>query len=124
MTKLLVVGLILVLAGCSPGKSSDEAASQVGNADATSQPARDDGIYRFDFGKYPADIRPKLLAEVAEGAACNSKWHDGPQTIAACDRLVAIHREFEAKGWCRGPDAAQSADRRWMKCGPEATPQN
>ena len=124
MTMLLAIGLVLVMAACSPRTPSDKAAPNFEKIGATGQQARDDGVYSFDVSKYPVDIRPKLLAEAAERAACNSTSHDGPQTIAACDRLVAIHRELETKGWCRGPDAAQPADRYWMNCGPDATPQN
>jgi len=124
MQKMLTAGLMLCLAACGQQPPSGNSMTGPENAGVTSQRPGDDGIYTFDVAKYPADIRPKLLAEAGESAACNSPFHDGPQTIAACDRLITIHRELESKGWCRGPDAVPVGDRQWMRCGPEATPQS
>jgi hypothetical protein len=124
MRKMLAAGFVLCLAGCSQRTPPDNSAAEPAKASATGQARRDDGMFTFDLTKYPAAIRPKLLAEAGERAACNTRFHAGPQTIAACDRLITIHRELEAKGWCRGPDAVQVANREWMRCGPQATPES
>jgi hypothetical protein len=124
MRKLISGGLVLALAACGAHGPSGKASTAPERVGATGTQSQAGAVYHFDFSKYPADIRPKLLAEAAERVACDSSLHDGPQTIAACDRLVAIHKELEAKGWCRGPDAVQPSNRDWMRCGPEATPES
>jgi hypothetical protein len=114
---------LLALSACG-GHSSATTASLFGPdlSGSADHHAGSSGVYTFDFSAYPADIRPKLLADAGEGMACRGTARDGPQTIAACDRLQTIHEELQSKGWCRGPDSAPPANRHWMSCGPEATP--
>jgi hypothetical protein len=125
MYRVVIVCSFLALAACG-GKQDNlnRTASLLGSAEpgALVQHSGNDGVYVFDFSAYPAYIRPKLLAEGAEKVACLGTARGGSQTIAACDRLQTIHDELETKGWCRGPDSAQPANRHWMNCGPRATP--
>jgi hypothetical protein len=127
MRSVVLVFSLLALPACG-GKqdTTNRTTSLLGSVESglLARHSDNDGNYEFDFSAYPADIRPKLLAEAAEAVACRRTARDGPQTIAACDRLQAIHEELETKGWCRGPNSAQPKNRHWMSCGPRATPDN
>jgi hypothetical protein len=121
---LAALALALALAGCSGKSANSNALGAIfENSADSSASARPAGIFTFDLTRYPREIRPKLLAEAAEGIACSDPDRSGPQTIAACDRLLAIHKELETRGWCRGPTAMPVDRRTWMRCGREASPQ-
>ena len=118
------VALALTLAGCSAKDDKSQAFDSIFANSAQSEAAdTPHGLFTFDLSRYPRDIRPKLLAEAAEGIACRDTSHSGPQTIAACDRLLAIHKELSEKGWCRGPTSVPVDRRTWMRCGADTSPQ-
>lgn len=118
----LGLALALTLAGCGGGHDKSQAFASIFSNSAQNEAADTPrGLFTFDLSRYPRDIRPKLLAEAAEGIACRDPDHSGPQTIAACDRLLAIHKELAEKGWCRGPISVPVDRRAWMRCGPDTS---
>lgn len=75
------------------------------------------------FAKYPVAIRPLLDREAKLNNACKGEG-DNPATQSACDRRDAADKQLNKLGWCWGPDAAIEADKRWMRCGPNASPES